>query len=798
MRKQVWMLIIVVSIFLAQFLTSAEVTKADDWTMFRHDQNHSGVTNSESRANSAKFEWVFSTSASVLSSPAIANGVVLVGCKDCYIYCVNASNGKLLWGFRVGHEVNSSPAIYEGKAYVGCYDGWVYCMNISTGVPVWGVNAGGKVQSSPIVIDDRVFIGSGLHNIYCYNASNGTILWTYPTKDPVYSSPAVVDGVLYVACDDFHLYAINATTGEKIWRQYTGSNINSPCVDGTYIYIGAYDGWVSCINASNGLEVWRFQTGDTVGSSAAASYGRVYIGSDDGSVYCLNATSGQKLWQTKTGYWVQSSPAIANGNVFVGSQDYKLYCLDAFTGEEKWSYQTGCIIDSSPSIVNDTLYFGSFDYHLYALKLMGLTTENVDTPAPLLMSTIIFDSILILVWVAVIFAVGRYFYLARRNRQTTQQIYDACLKRSWVSSHINLILGIMILVFSVVFLLNLNAAPLWAADEKTYSQIAYHMEKNGDYFIPWVNGEPAVWVAKPPLIMWLISASYQVLGINNFSTRIWMPLFGVLSLVAIFYLGKKLYNSEVGLLSVLVLGTFTTFYSYSTHAMTDIPLVFFMLASIYYLVVSEEKKLNATVYSMVSGGFFGLALMTKLTEALLIPAIILAFLIFTKRIRFVFTNRFSLYLGTAAAIFLPWVVYMTQISKDFWDSYFVYSSATRLISPLEGHGGNYFYYFNYLLTNETFWAILLPFAIGFCVYNAVNKRSKADILILGWTVIVLGLFTIAQTKLYWYILPALPAFALSISSFLYQLTRKIQGFWKTKMLGKKTKANETKNTLSST
>jgi 4-amino-4-deoxy-L-arabinose transferase-like glycosyltransferase len=124
---------------------------------------------------------------------------------------------------------------------------------------------------------------------------------------------------------------------------------------------------------------------------------------------------------------------------------------------------------------------------------------------------------------------------------------------------------------------------------------------------------------------------------------------------------------------------------------------------------------------------------------------------------------------------------MAQISKDFWDSYFVYTIASRLVSPLEGHSQNYLYYFNYLLTNETFWAILLPFAVGLCIYSAVAKRSRADTLILGWMIIVLGLFTIAQTKLHWYILPAMPAFAIAISSLIYQIANKIQSYRKPKM-----------------
>jgi len=742
--------------------------------MFRHDLSHSGTTNSSSQANSAQFLWSYPTSASILSSPAIVDGLVFFGCKDCYIYCVNASTGELVWRFPTGHEVNSSPAVYDGKVYVGCDDGWVYCMNISSGMPVWIMWADGQVRSSPAVVDGRVFVGSGNHDILCFNASDGAVLWRYPTSLRVASSPAVFDGVVYAASDDFHLYALNASTGEKIWSQYTGSNINSPCIYNGYIYIGAYDGWVTCVNVSNGMHLWTYQTQDTIGSSAAAAYGRVYIGSDDGSVYCLNATDGSKLWQTKTGYWVWSSPAVANGCLFVGSQDYRLYCLDAFTGAQKWAYETMCIIDSSPSIVNETVYFGSFDYHLYALKLSDTAQETAQVAAPMFWSTVVFDGLFCAVWAMILFIVIRHLYVQRKNRQIIRLPNGGTTNESWFSAHINLIAALLILVFTVAFLLNLSNGPLWAADEKTYTQIAYHINKSGDYFKPWVNGEPAIWVGKPPLLMWMISVSYQALGVSNFSARIWTPLFGALSLVAVFFLGKKLYNAKVGLLSVVVLGTFTTFYSFATRAMTDVPMVFFMLASMYFLLLSVEKTANALKYAVLSGVFFGLALMTKQLEALLIPAIMLAYLLFTGQVRFVFSKRFAASLGVAAAIFVPYVVYMIRISKDFWDCYFVYANVSRITDPLEGHGADYLFYFQYLLTNETVWAVLLPFAVGLCTYNIAVKHSKADVLILSWMIIVLALFTFAQTKLFWYILPAMPAFALAIGNLLYQTATLVQ------------------------
>jgi len=300
------------------------------------------------------------------------------------------------------------------------------------------------------------------------------------------------------------------------------------------------------------------------------------------------------------------------------------------------------------------------------------------------------------------------------------------------------------------------------------------MVKSGDYLLPWAQGEPAVWAGKPPLLMWLMSLAYQVFGVNNFASRIWSVLFGVLSLVAVFYLGKKLYNRYVGFMSVVVLGTFTTFYAFATHAMTDGPLVFFILASVYFLVLSEEKA-SPNRYAVLSGLFFGLALMTKQIEALLIPLIIVIYLAVTKRsIKFLSTKQFTLFWAVALLIFAPYLFYMSVRFRDFWDCYFIYCDFTRLVSPIEGHAGGVLFYFNYLATSENpIWVILLPFATGLSAFTAVVKRSKAEILILVWMAVVLLVFTIAQTKLYWYILPALPAFAIAISSLLYQLSRKM-------------------------
>lgn len=762
--------------------------------MLHQNPSHSGYTADNTTSNSAQLLWTYTAGRMVQSSPAVAYGCVFVGSRGAQIFCLNETTGKPIWIYTVGYEVWSSPAIYNSSLYVGADDGYIYCINIMTGTPVWRTQIGIPVRSSPTVVDGVVYIGSQ-SNLYALNATNGNTIWDIQNFNPYYCSPAVSNGVLYIASNDGSVYAINASTGNKIWSSYVRTaTTSSPAIYNGCVYIGSYDGYVFCLNATNGNRVWSYRTADEVESSPAIAYGCVYVGSEDNNVYCLNASTGSKIWQSPTGYWVTSSPAVAGGNVYVGSQDDDIYCFNATTGAKEWSYPTGNQIESSPAIANNTLFIGSDDGKLYALALTNsvgqsplLQSSNL---LPMTINTIVFDTIACIVGAAVIFTVAYYFYVTRLRSRSYGLNSASEQKGTWLQRHTDTVLIVGILAFSAIFFVNLGRGVLQAADEQTYSQWAYHMVKTGDYLTPWAYGAQSWIIGKPPMLMWLMSLAYQVFGVNNFAARIWSATFGALSLVLTYFLGKKLYNRYVGFTSAIVLGTFVTYYVFARYAMTDVPLVCFILASIYFFVLSEGKE-NTTRYAVFSGVFFGLALLTKQVAALLVPLTIFAYLLATKRsLRFLITKKFTLTWGVGLALFLPWVAYMgATFGSNFWQGYFIYADLSRTSGAVEGHVEGFFFYFNFLASSEFWlWIVLIPFAAGLCVFNALHRRSKPDALVFLWMMIVLLVFSLAQTKIYWYIMPVFPAFALAIASLLYQIAQKMYRSLYPKMHATKTSA----------
>ena len=89
----------------------------------------------------------------VLSSPAVAEGVVYIGSADHNLYAVNASDGALRWKFATRGAVNSSPAVSDGLVYVNSLDGTFYAVDTSTGKARWQFKTGGE----------RRFTAPGIH-----------------------------------------------------------------------------------------------------------------------------------------------------------------------------------------------------------------------------------------------------------------------------------------------------------------------------------------------------------------------------------------------------------------------------------------------------------------------------------------------------------------------------------------------------------------------------------------------------------------------------------------------------------
>ena len=314
---------------------------------------------------------------------------------------------------------------------------------------------------------------------------------------------------------------------------------------------------------------------------------------------------------------------------------------------------------------------------------------------------------------------------------------------------------------ALVFLKGLGESSLVDWDEAIYAQISKEIVQGGDWLTLHWQYKP--YLRKPPILMWSTAIFYQLFEINEFWSRAASAFSGI-GLIGITYLvGKFVYDRCVGFFAAVILLT-SNFVSYARFGTTDIILTLFTYLAVYAYLRLEKGCQKWWYMIWIS---CALAFMTKSVAGLIAPVTITLSLLLNKK--FVSTaqsRHFWQGLILAFVIVIPWHVLMyVQHGQAFIDQYIGHSIVERSISVLEGNTGGPFYYVEQLQEDFSPWFFLLPFALALSVQENIDSKSRSRILLLVF-ILVFGLYTIASTKLTWYIVPLYPAVAILIASMV--------------------------------
>ena len=328
----------------------------------------------------------------------------------------------------------------------------------------------------------------------------------------------------------------------------------------------------------------------------------------------------------------------------------------------------------------------------------------------------------------------------------------------------------LILFLSIILLftsLGKNHFIPW--DEAIYAKVSKNMLTANDYgVLKWFGNDP--WFEKPPLYFWVSSFFMKLVGVTELGARLFSAISGFFTVLLVYLIGKKMFNRRVGFISAFIFITTSQFIYYSRLGMLDVTLGFFITLSLYFYLLSWQKK--SSVYWILSGISFGLAVMTKNVIGFLSPSIIFAFelyLLLSKNKKFcagVFVN-YLFYAISGLLIFMPWHIYMYQkFGNDFIQNYLGYHVLKRATSGIEDKGFPFFWYLTVLKVSMRIWFIALLGALPYGLYKVFKEKDKNYVFLFIWIVLVFGLFSVSKSKLVWYIIPIYPVLALLTGNFI--------------------------------
>ncbi len=106
------------------------------WPMFRGDSGCSGVA-TDPLPGRLSIRWKFEAGEPFISSAAIVDESVYVGCDDEHLYAIELGTGKVKWKYRAKSFVQSSPTVAGNLVLVGDDDGIFHAVDRTTGVGKW-------------------------------------------------------------------------------------------------------------------------------------------------------------------------------------------------------------------------------------------------------------------------------------------------------------------------------------------------------------------------------------------------------------------------------------------------------------------------------------------------------------------------------------------------------------------------------------------------------------------------------------------------------------------------------------
>ena len=214
--------------------------------------------------------WTYHTDGPVWSTPAVANGVVLVGALDHSVYAVDIEDGSEKWRFKSGGAVTSGIVVAEGRAVFGSFDGTLYALDVESGNLVWRFDgASSWYWSAPLIVDGVVYAPSLDGILYALDINTGDLTWVYDSDGgQLVGSPAVINELLAVPVADGGDSRIELLepNGSRVSDCATKSDVRTSIeVDGDLIYFGVNDSTIRALRvkaSGNPDEEWVIVTNE--------------------------------------------------------------------------------------------------------------------------------------------------------------------------------------------------------------------------------------------------------------------------------------------------------------------------------------------------------------------------------------------------------------------------------------------------------------------------------------------------------------------------------------------------------
>ena len=340
----------------------------------------------------------------------------------------------------------------------------------------------------------------------------------------------------------------------------------------------------------------------------------------------------------------------------------------------------------------------------------------------------------------------------------------------------------LVLILSALILFwNVADAPLTTSDEARYAAHARNAIANGQYlYAVDENGHFSTQLTKPPLVQWLIIASFKLLGFSLLALRLPFALSALLIALLANLWGRRIQGPGFAFIWAL-LSLFSAASLYMAYKSSiEVVYVLWIFAALwaYDSAVSSETRWRGLSWSLAAAIFLVLAFLTKQIMFAVGLAAIFSFEILRRRR---FKDSFPQLIivttiSVSAALLWFWLVY--DDVGEIVIKRFIYFSLFDRLNGLKGT--THFRTLNRSTEQLTkyLWPYSWPLAfLGLALLLREQMNKVGDSLRLAPGSLLLGIWVgglillygnLSRSMLPWYMYAFVPALSAGLAWLLYQ------------------------------
>jgi 4-amino-4-deoxy-L-arabinose transferase-like glycosyltransferase len=322
-----------------------------------------------------------------------------------------------------------------------------------------------------------------------------------------------------------------------------------------------------------------------------------------------------------------------------------------------------------------------------------------------------------------------------------------------------------------LFFFGLSSFGLLGADEPRYAQVAREMLSRHDWITPTLGGKP--WLEKPVLYYWQAIIAYRIFGVSDWVARLPSAADATLMVIAV-YLFLRRFRPAFHLDGALITASAAGVIGFARAASTDMPLASMLTIAMLAWYAWYESRTKS--YLALAFLFLGLGFLAKGPVALLLALLIVVlFAALTHDLAILKETFWIPGIAIFLAIALPWYIAVQLENPQFFRIFILQHNFARFGTNLYHHPEPFWYYLPVVLLALIPWTVFVVVAVSKSVrvwWTKKNERkelrSREDlgIFLTIWLIVPVLFFSISQSKLPGYIVPALPAGSLLVAEYI--------------------------------